>query len=377
MGLLRVLLALAVLLQHTGALFGYRPIGGQLAVQCFFIISGFYMGLVLTERYDRPALNRAFWTNRALRIYGVYFFFLALHLGVFALLELRGAPSPLAIYATDAIPRGERAGLALLNLTVVGQEWPLWLQVRHGGLAWTAQFLADGRNEVFHYMAIPMAWSLSLELMFYAVAPFIVRRPAWQITLLALASLAARFAAAQAGYASDPWTARFFPFELALFLAGVLAYKAYAAHVRAWNRPVARCAALVVPLAILAWPLYRGTWPDMMFFSPPRLALLAIVASGLPAIHAWRGQSRRDRAIGELSFPLYLGHLLIFGLLGAIPLLRTNPSLWTLTTIAVSLWLSWLVVQTLDARIEAFRRRLAERAGAGQTNRGDNAAGFA
>lgn len=364
MGLLRVLLALAVLFEHTGGIGGYVMIGGPLAVQCFFIISGFYMGLVLNERYDRPALNRAFYVNRALRIYGIYFFFLAIHLGLFALLQAKGMDTPLAIYGEDRIPVIERIGLGLLNFTVFGQELPMWLRVSEGHLVWSSQFLGSGGDEVFHYMMIPMAWSLSLELTFYAIAPFIARRPAWQIAVVAGLSFAARIIAAAFGWVHDPLSFRFFPFELALFLAGVLAYKAWAANKLRWETGWAKVLALAVPAAILAWPLYLGDWSQDLFFTPPRLALLALVAVGLPAIHGWSRYNRRDRTFGELSFPIYLDHLLVFSLIGVIPVLKTSDTLWTLATVVVSMALAWLVVRMLDSRIEQFRRGLASRAGA-------------
>jgi len=178
MGLLRVLLALSVLLDHAHGLGGYAMVGGPLAVQCFFIISGFYMGMVLTERYDRPALNRAFYANRFLRIYGVYFLFLVLHLAIFAAVAAGGGGSPLSPYFEASIPWYEKALLGLLNVTLIGQDLPLWLTIEQGHLAWTSSFVASGDGAVFRFMVIPAAWSLSLELCFYAIAPFIVRRPA-------------------------------------------------------------------------------------------------------------------------------------------------------------------------------------------------------
>lgn len=364
MGLLRLLLAAIVLFEHAGGLRGYSMTGGAIAVQCFFIISGFYMGLVLNERYDRPALNRAFYANRVIRIFAMYYLFLALHLAVFALIEAQGGASPLGIYADDRIGLAERAGLGLLNFTAIGQELPLWLTIEDGQLAWTAQFMASGGGEVIHYMMIPMAWSLSLELMFYAIAPFIARRPAWQIAALLAASLALRAFAAWCGLMADPWSYRFFPFELALFLAGVLAYKAWAADKARWNSGAARVLALALPLAILAWPWWSGDWPPDRFFSPPRLALLALVALALPAIHAWSQRSAVDRAIGELSFPVYLGHLLVFAMLGVLPGLKASPALLTVATLLVTCALAWVVVRFIDVRIEALRRRIAARAGA-------------
>ena len=52
MGLLRVILALSVAVAHFGGFFGYTIAGGFAAVQMFYIISGFYMATILTEKYD-------------------------------------------------------------------------------------------------------------------------------------------------------------------------------------------------------------------------------------------------------------------------------------------------------------------------------------
>lgn len=364
MGLLRVLLALAVLLGHTGGFGGYTAIGGPLAVQCFYIISGFYMGLVLNERYDRPALNRTFYLNRAIRIYSLYFVFLALHLLLFAAVHWQTGSSPLDPYFGDAVSPLEKLGLGLLNLTVIGQDIPLLLRAEHGHLVWSGQFLGTGQDEVFHFMLIPAAWSLSLELCFYLLAPWIVRRPSRDIALLMILSFAARTIAAVCGLVADPFSYRFFPFELALFLAGALSYRAWAAWPELWQRPAARLLALAVPLAILAWPLYAGGWPSELFFTPPRLFLLTLVAVGLPAIHAWTQRNRTDRAIGETSYPIYLGHLLVLGVLSGLPGLAGNEALLTAATMAATFALAWVVVRFLENRIEALRRRLAREAGA-------------
>ncbi len=364
MGLLRVLLALSVLFEHSGGIAGYHLIGGPLAVQCFFIISGFYMGLVLNERYDRPALNMAFYRGRVIRIFSVYYLFLALHLAVFAWLQWRTGDSPLAPYFGDAVSPGAKLGLGLLNLTVIGQDLPLWLRADHGALVWQTQFLGTGGDELFHFMLIPAAWSLSLELCFYIIAPFIARRPVWQIAGVMALSLAARVWAAMQGWVADPASYRFFPFELALFLAGVLAYRLWASHRTTWQRPAARLLALAVPAAILLWPLLLGRWSPELFFTPPRLLLLTLVALGLPAIHEWSHRNARDRAVGELSYPLYLDHLLVLGLISGWPVMQASQSLRTIGAALVGLLLAWLVVRFVDQRIEALRRRLALQAGA-------------
>jgi peptidoglycan/LPS O-acetylase OafA/YrhL len=77
MGLLRLLLAVSVVLHHSGPIFGNYLLGsfngGSLPVNSFFIISGFYMGFILSEKY--VAKNGSYFlfiTNRFLRIYPIY-----------------------------------------------------------------------------------------------------------------------------------------------------------------------------------------------------------------------------------------------------------------------------------------------------------------
>src|ERR1017187_7738113 len=88
MGILRMLLAISVLASHLHgkSIFGFRLIYGNLAVQCFFMISGFYMALVLNEKYTRRTDYIPFLLQRCLRLYPAYFFVLFLTLVVEGLL---------------------------------------------------------------------------------------------------------------------------------------------------------------------------------------------------------------------------------------------------------------------------------------------------
>lgn len=376
MGMLRILLAMAVLLGHTGGIGGYVATGGPVAVQAFYIISGFYMGLVLNERYDRPALNRVFYVNRAIRIYGMYALFLALYLAVMIAAQRQGGASPLWPYLQNTVSLPEKVGLGVLNLTILGQDITFHLAMADGHLVWTDHPFGRAGGDVFQFMLIPMAWSMALELYFYGLAPFVARRLARQIALLLALSLAARIAAAQFGLTADPYSYRFFPFELALFLAGVLGYKAWAATPRRWEGRGPRLLALAVPATLLAYPWLIGTWSPDTFFSPARIGTLLLVALALPAIHAWSRRSSHDRRVGELSYPLYLSHMLVLGLLPRTGLL-VDPSWRTIAVIAVSLVLSWLVVRCVDQGIERGRRRLAARAGADAQKGGDISPAFA
>ena len=73
-----LVLAMAVVLYHLGIndLAGFPLISGRAAVFSFFVISGFYMAMVLKTRYTEQALGpkyvRIFYLSRFLRLYPIY-----------------------------------------------------------------------------------------------------------------------------------------------------------------------------------------------------------------------------------------------------------------------------------------------------------------
>ena len=69
MGILRLFLALCVAFGHFGMPLGFPT--SDIAVQSFFVISGFYMALVLNEKYG-PGSYWLFISNRLLRLWPTY-----------------------------------------------------------------------------------------------------------------------------------------------------------------------------------------------------------------------------------------------------------------------------------------------------------------
>lgn len=68
MGLIRVLLALFVVFEHSNAFEIIKLPGGELAVKVFFIISGFYMTLILSTKYVGRGSYSLFISNRFFEI---------------------------------------------------------------------------------------------------------------------------------------------------------------------------------------------------------------------------------------------------------------------------------------------------------------------
>jgi len=78
MGLLRLILAIAVVIAHTNSIFGLKFTGGLVAVETFFIISGFYMSMILDRKYTGKGSYILFLSNRFLRLYPMFWVVLLL-----------------------------------------------------------------------------------------------------------------------------------------------------------------------------------------------------------------------------------------------------------------------------------------------------------
>lgn len=70
MGIIRILLAISVVIAHSSLFLGYNIANGLVAVQIFYMFSGFYMFMILSEHYTSV---RKFYKSRALRLYPTYF----------------------------------------------------------------------------------------------------------------------------------------------------------------------------------------------------------------------------------------------------------------------------------------------------------------
>jgi peptidoglycan/LPS O-acetylase OafA/YrhL len=360
MGTLRFLLAVSVATGHAGCVRGYCLVPGPAAVQAFYIVSGFLMALVLNEKYG-PDDTWLFYSNRALRIYVPYLaVFAAAFVAIAPLTLLLGHGPGYAAALIDAAPKLDLAAwifLAFTSLAIVGQDVALWLGF-DGHLYVTGSYQTSP-VWVQSLQLVPQAWSLSLELTFYALAPFLLRgRFALLIGIIA-ASLALRAVASRFGLDGDPWSYRFFPFELAHFLAGALAYRIYAAtrDAAVWSRPVCFGVMAAVIGSVLAFDL---GWRQAG--SEPRLFLVAVAAS-TPFLFLATRRSRLDGMLGELSYPIYLIHLPLQSVLltlvaGGLPL-----GVWSVpATVATSILFVTLVDRPLERWRQARTRRPARSA---------------
>ena len=304
MGSLRFLLALAVAGGHAASFFGFSAtwiLPGSRAVQIFYIISGFLMAMILNGKYaDTPHGNWIFYTNRAVKIFTPYLAILALTIAVCLLSKaICGNALLLDPWFSESgnMTLSTWAFALLTNIFIVGQEWGYLLIYRAGSLlyslqAWEAPPMAS------QFTIITPAWTLSIELMFYILAPFIVRRHVLLIAALAFASQYFRYEAYHLGYYSEATNYRFFPFELSLFLYGAVCFRLGRLPSQINARWAAASTAATI-LTIVFLPRY---------FLENQYQLYAIVGALLPILFDFSRRNNWDRSLGELSFPLYLVH---------------------------------------------------------------------
>ncbi|MHB1219596.1 MAG: acyltransferase family protein [Alphaproteobacteria bacterium] len=306
MGFLRTILALVVSLIHVGGIEGYVPMYGDVAVQGFYVVSGFYIAMVFTEKYAQLRNGIAvFWINRYLRLAPTY-----------ALVSLI-AYLTIGRFALGGLDLEDRSLVLLSQFTMIGQDIFMFLGYEPGTGRWfvTPNFHALSPAEIpaYRLMMIPQGWSLGVELWFYALAPFLILRRTGTLIVIIGAALLLRLAASSAlGLDGDPWNYRFFPFELGTFLLGVLSYRAWRCRSEA-SSAVSGFAALAGLLVVIA--SYHYLPFDV---SEKRWLFLLLLTFALPRIFEATRRSTFDRRIGDLSYPLYIVHLLSFALLGPL-----------------------------------------------------------
>jgi peptidoglycan/LPS O-acetylase OafA/YrhL len=348
MGSLRFFLALSVAYGHAKLFLGFPLVPGDTAVQAFFAISGFYMALVLHEKYPK-GFYVTFLANRFFRLFPVY----ALVLIAVVALAFAFDQALLRKWADwRSWNLGTQLFLFASQASMFGLDWYGFLGLSGGALEF-APYNQAARS-LYDLMPIPQGWALGVELTFYLMAPAIVRRPLPVLVAVLLASVALRLGLQFiVGFSGDPWSYRFFPSELALFMCGAIAYRVY--------RDERHVAMFVTLVAIVGAAVLANRWHGVSRVLSVTLLLGFIIS--IPWLFRLTRSMTWDRLIGETSYPLYICHEMVGRCIDVV-----RPGLDRVThgflllglAIALAVALYWFI----DRPVDAMRARLVVRAAA-------------
>jgi peptidoglycan/LPS O-acetylase OafA/YrhL len=341
MGLIRVLLAVCVIIGHT-ATRGFYTIDGSIAVEAFYIISGFYMSMILNEKYVGKGSYKLFITNRFLRLYPIYYAVIILSLAFIFCTGTWSMPnlSPITILY-----------LVFVNGFILFMDWVVFMGLnREGDLYFTSSFL-NTNPKVHTFLLVPQAWTLSIEIAFYLIAPFILRRGVKIVLAIILVSLLARVLAYRLGYNYDPWTYRFLPFEFAFFFLGNISYRLYN-YIKA--KPFKTIGYIAFGLALITSMFY-----ELVSFPKQKFIFLFLFAALVPFIFNLTKKWKWDAWVGDLSYPVYIVHVLIITLVTYfnIQLLNQTTTV-TILSLAASVILNYIISKPIEkyrqSRVKKF-----------------------
>lgn len=348
MGSLRFILALTVLCTHS---IGGGLIGGRFAVEAFFVISGYLMSYLLSESNTYTS-KRNFYLNRALRLLPIYYLVIVISFPMYYLAH-KYLQENNQFAAYESMPPLILLFVSILNISLVGQDQLMFLSLHGKSLEWGGNY-ATSDVELYRGLLAPQSWTLGLEIIFYLVIPFLINRKKLLLSLL-FCSLGLRLYFLRIGIGlHDPWVYRFFPTELLFFLLGVISHQNWAPRIKQVATSLQnKLSKLLLSILII----YFAVFPYLEKFAIVRpVVLFSLIFFSLPFLFEFQRKNRIDNLLGQLSYPIYLWHILVITFIGgAVEKLHGHYALRFFAILSTTLALSWLSLFFVDSKVNQIR----------------------
>lgn len=349
MGIIRTLLAISILLLHAGG-GKWVFLGPEQAIELFYIVSGFLISYILVEKKNYSS-TLLFYKNRYLRLFPIYFlvafatlvmFYLAAHIEGVSLFWNRDAKVFFSTF--QSLPDMWSYLLILSNLFIFGIDLLQFSDIN----------FYDG-------LLVPQAWTVALELSFYLLAPYILRRKLWVFLLLIL-SIAIKITITNMDDVSQAWKYGFFPAELCFFLFGSLSHQYL---LKVYLKIAISKLRVISTLATLSFLLLYN-FKLTYIFNIAHIELLVhlliyvVFIAIIPLTFLYQNLFYFDRKIGELSYPIYISHVLVISLI--TPLCHNffgyyNPTRIAFICLGASIGLAVLLQVFIGDPIELIRNK--------------------
>lgn len=200
--------------------------------------------------------------------------------------------------------------LVFSNVFIFLQDIVMFSGIENHKLTFTSDFYKS-TLPLYQLLIIPQAWTLGVELTFYLIAPFILPRKNLIYILLVL-SIILRICLISFGFKNDPWTYRFFPTELSFFLLGAISHQILLPLYKKKFQNNLGMISKATTYFLIIFSLFYFLIPLREIFKTPFLFLFFILF--LPMTFIFQNKNAIDKWIGDLSYPIYIGHMLVISI---------------------------------------------------------------
>lgn len=310
------------------------------------------MSMILNTKYIGKGSYKLFITNRILRLFPMYITILLMTLiGSISTGLVLNNWGKLAPYIDNYSSYNIETLIFMIftNLFILGQDIVMFLGIDNnlGSLYFTENF-RNTNPPLYSFLFIPQAWSIGIELTFYIIAPFLVRKNILLIILFIFVTICLRlYIYFILGLINDPWSYRFFPTELTLFLFGSIAYKIYTMINDHSNLIKLQYIILSIFAIFLFSYEFISLNKDLLKWS-----LYIYTFISIPYLFKLTKNNKLDNFFGELSYPIYLIHVLIVYLVNQLNL----PNFTAEISVLLSTIISIILVKYIDEPIEIIRQ---------------------
>jgi peptidoglycan/LPS O-acetylase OafA/YrhL len=341
----------------------FHGVGGLSAVEIFFVISGFYMSLVLSKTYKGH--RRAFYINRILRIYPLFYIVL---IATFILDIFQNSNF---ISSLKTLPN---LGLLLVicsNLIIFGSDLLMFLSFQSGHLALVPFHQAS--TSLGGGLLVGQAWSLAPELAFYLFAPWLVLQRSKSLLIFSALTLTCKvFIVGLLAHWVDPWTYRFIGFEFPYFVIGMLVFRWWQSpHFKShsdWLTSRPKLVGAITLVGFLSLPLilsktaghfgriFHLTDFAWNYFVPLVIALT--FAAIMPTLFQTFRRNPLDAKLGSYSYPIYISQFLVLSQVNHIIGAKKFSYFWAFLVIISFTFLTAKFLRHFESRIDIIRDRV-------------------
>lgn len=345
MGFIRFILAICVIAAHTGGIkffmngnsYSLSLVSGREAVALFFMISGFYVSMILSGKYTGKNAFKIFYINRFLRLMPSYWVVL-LCMGIFL-----GKFSELGRMTEnfDFLPK---IAIWLSNVMIIGTDFLWYFSFDGKGSLNFAPFMIEATHNGKAFLIHEYIFSVSLEIAFYLIAPFFVSniRKTFAVFLMGILYYVW---AIFTNHTQDFYLYHVFFADLLYFCLGIFAFMLYKKILVLEGNTTLLY--YLFGIILLAIPLICHHLLVIAFFF------------AIPSLFHYTQKNKWDRWVGDLSYPIYLSQAFFIQYFYQYPL--ANPYYTGLYATLLSILVAIALLHLVDKPIDHVRQKLVKR----------------